>query len=122
MSVLSVDAIMGHTLVNGKYYYLIKWKRFSDEENTYEPEENILCTKLLLEYKAKAGIPEKTLNNPGFTEISEIIGIKEGTKPPELVYIVRFRGKMVYDEVLSSIIQQKQPNTLLDYLESHLPF
>lgn len=37
-----VEAIHGHQLVKGKILYTIKWQGYPDDENTQEPEENLL--------------------------------------------------------------------------------
>ena len=36
-----VEAIVGRRNNGGRVEYLIKWKGYSDEENTWEPESNL---------------------------------------------------------------------------------
>lgn len=37
--------------------YLLKWQGFSDEYNTWEPEDNVFCEDLLKEYNKIHGSP-----------------------------------------------------------------
>lgn len=38
----SVEEIRAHSVVKGKAFYEIKWKHYPDDENTWEPEANLL--------------------------------------------------------------------------------
>lgn len=38
----TVEEIRGHTVVKGKVLYEIKWQHYPDDENTWEPEGNLL--------------------------------------------------------------------------------
>ena len=75
-----VEAIMGKRKIQGKEEYLIKWKGYSKDDNTWEPKKNLAHSQELLrgfeESLKKKPIPkpqsiEPEVSEQSFKEISE---------------------------------------------------
>lgn len=57
--VFSVEKIVSKRVVGGKTQYLLKWKGYDSDENTWEPEENLDCQDLLEEFNRKTRLRDE---------------------------------------------------------------
>ncbi|ENN77098.1 hypothetical protein D910_10208 [Dendroctonus ponderosae] len=48
-----VEAVLDEKIVKGLRHYLIRWKGYTEESDTWEPESTLECKELIKAYKAK---------------------------------------------------------------------
>ncbi|VVC35001.1 Chromo/chromo shadow domain,Chromo domain, conserved site,Chromo domain,Chromo domain-like,Chromo, partial [Cinara cedri] len=54
-----VERVLGKRLKNKKIEYLLKWKNYTDKDNSWEPVSHLDCDELIFEFEEKSRIYPK---------------------------------------------------------------
>lgn len=131
---------------NGKTEYLLKWKGYGDEDNTWEPRENLDCENLIEEFEkkrkekmSKKKETEKRKPGPGsetgakkakktdddkprgfdrHLDPERIIGATDSSG--ELMFLIKWKGSDEADLVPAKEANTKCPQTVIKFYEERL--
>ncbi|XP_063808246.1 chromobox protein homolog 5 isoform X1 [Pseudophryne corroboree] len=143
-----VEKVLDRRIVKGQVEYLLKWKGFSEEHNTWEPDRNLDCPELISEFmkkykKAKEGEPkpktETTKRKAGSDDIrakkrresNDIArGFERGLEPEkiigatdscgELMFLMKWKDSDEADLVLAKEANVKCPQIVIAFYEERL--
>ena len=120
--------------LKGKVEYLLKWKGYGDEDNTWEPKENLDCKDLIEIYekkrKRKSGAGGETASKKkkgdddeprGFDRILEperIIGATDVSG--ELMFLIKWKGSREADLIPAKEANIKCPQTVIKFYEDRM--
>ncbi|KAG8585353.1 hypothetical protein GDO81_004991 [Engystomops pustulosus] len=143
-----VEKVLDRRVAKGQVEYLLKWKGFSEEHNTWEPEGNLDCPDLISEFmkkykKGKEAEPkaktETTKRKAGSDEIrakrrresNDIArGFERGLEPEkiigatdscgELMFLMKWKDSDEADLVLAKEANVKCPQIVIAFYEERL--
>uniref|UniRef100_A0A803KEQ7 Chromobox 5 n=1 Tax=Xenopus tropicalis TaxID=8364 RepID=A0A803KEQ7_XENTR len=143
-----VEKVLDRRVVKGQVEFLLKWKGFSEEHNTWEPDRNLDCPELISEFmkkykKVKETDPkaktESTKRKAGSDDIkakkrresNDIArGFERGLEPEkiigatdscgELMFLMKWKDSDEADLVLAKEANVKCPQIVIAFYEERL--
>lgn len=141
-----VESILEKRIKFGKVEYFLKWKGFSDSENTWEPVENLDCPELIEAFEVQLAensspkrkseldqnlnkkkkintidINEKEMQPRGFERnliAEKILGATDSKG--ELMFLMKWKNSGEADLVPSRIANAKCPQVVIKFYEERL--
>lgn len=138
-----VEKVLNRRVVKGRVEYLLKWKGFSEEDNTWEPEDNLDCPDLIAEFlqsqksaqegkrkasgeadgddsktKKKKDDPEKLRGFARGLDPERIIGATDSTG--ELMFLMKWKNSDEADLVPAKEANVKCPQVVISFYEERL--
>ncbi|XP_055769977.1 chromobox protein homolog 1-like isoform X1 [Salvelinus fontinalis] len=141
-----VEKVLNRRVVKGRVEYLLKWKGFSDDDNTWEPEDNLDCPDLIAQFLQKQksahesvgkrksaetnvegeeSRPKKRKDDPeklrGFArglDPERIIGATDSTG--ELMFLMKWKNSDEADLVPAKEANVKCPQVVISFYEERL--
>jgi hypothetical protein len=126
---------------SGKIEYLLKWRGFGDEDNTWEPKDNLDCPELIdaFELKQKAVKKPEKRKAPSSASGEPKAKRKDGDRPRgfdrcldperiigatdssgELMFLIKWKGSDEADLVPAREANVKCPQTVIKFYEERL--
>ena len=142
-----VEKILKKRIKNGKIEYYLKWLGYSDDDNTWEPKDNLNCPELIEEFEreqerkssrsdsvsGKSGEKRSASSTSSSAKKSKSDGPKgfdRGLDPEkiigatdtsgQLMFLIRWKGSTDADLVPAEIANQRIPQTVISFYEERL--
>ncbi|MBN3297985.1 CBX3 protein, partial [Amia calva] len=138
-----VEKIIDRRVTDGRVEYYLKWKGFTDADNTWEPQDNLDCPELIEEFLNCLNIAERTeespsqpaaqereLENDTELETEQVRGFANGLEPEriigstdskgELMFLVKWKDSEEVDLVSAKEASVKCPQVVIAFYEDKL--
>ncbi|XP_055373839.1 chromobox protein homolog 1 [Condylostylus longicornis] len=130
----SVEKVLDKRITaEGKIEYLLKWKGYTDEDNTWEPEENCNCPQLIAKFEEDRQKPSKNRTNqkPKIEEIEKPRGYDRGLAikricgatdcTGDILFLIEWEDCEELDLIPALIVNEKDPETVIAFYEQRCP-
>ncbi|KFD52162.1 chromo' (CHRromatin Organization MOdifier) domain protein [Trichuris suis] len=132
----TVERIVDRRIVDGRLEYLLKWDGYSEDENSWEPMENLHCFEMIELFERKKLIElmarerkyligrdgsEQMMSKfeQGF-DVEAVLNVV--MVDGELLHLVKFRGSDTVELVPANLVNEKWPCLVIEFYERRIQF
>ncbi|XP_011348731.1 chromobox protein homolog 1 isoform X3 [Ooceraea biroi] len=109
----SVEKVLDRRVVKGKVEYFLKWKGYSNDENTWEPEENLDCPDLIAQFEDQRKKKEAAASGKRHEEKEQKKRKSTSTPTP-----TQAKKKSVEDKKLEGFDRNLEPERIIGATDS----
>ncbi|XP_053210374.1 chromobox protein homolog 1-like [Panonychus citri] len=138
-----IEKILDKRSRNGVFEYFLKWKGYSESDNTWEPEENLDCKDLIAQFEEerRLALANKREQNDGDSVSKKkkrrnslrpqlpLNGFERGLEPKrimgatnasgEIEFLMKWRDSDDYELVPARIANVKCPQIVIKFYQDH---
>lgn len=118
-----VDRIIGKTLVDGQFYYQVKWEGYPLSAATWEPAEQLASLDAVVEYESRQNASDSSISDSsGDTDNSvfEVDSIRGHRVEGDTVYYqVHWKGYSSSEDTMIAEHDMECSELLSEYLTAH---
>ncbi|KAG5680615.1 hypothetical protein PVAND_010109 [Polypedilum vanderplanki] len=114
-----VESIVNkRTTDDGKIEYFLKWRNYSDDDNTWEPIENLNCPDLIEDYEKNMNEKKRKVVFENGMIPEKIVNVTNTGK--NIKYMIKFKDTEKCSIIPSAEVRQICPELLVDFLLEHV--
>jgi len=127
-----VEKILDKRTRSGRVEYFLKWKGYGENDNTWEPAENLNCPKLINQFELDYNLKQNPSEKSSDKKDKPKYGFERGLEPErileaiddggELVFLISWEGSSIIEVVSAAEAKARYPQLVINYYINCIKF